>query len=126
MASAIRILLQYIMTGATDFLDAKRLCALIGEYRETLSFADIGTVRALLCAWLLKNVKDRNVIASVLREITVIPAAVTLEETPAPADAGRVADRILAELTQNDRIRLRSVIYRTESGRQTLDRLGVM
>lgn len=126
VASAIRILLQYIMTGATDFLDAKRLCALVGEYRETLSFADIGTVRALLCAWLLKNVKDRNVIASVLREITVIPAAVTLEETPAPADAGRVADRILAELTQNDRIRLRSVIYRTESGRQTLDRLGVM
>ena len=103
-----------------------RLCILLGEYRETLSFADIGTMRSLLCAWLLLNVKDQNVIASVLREITAIPTGVTLQATPDPANARSVAKQILSDLAQNDRIRLRSVVYRTESGRQTLDRLGAM
>ncbi len=125
VASATRILLQYIMVAPDDFLDPDRLCTVLCEYRETLSFADIGTVRALLCAWILLHVKDNNVIASVLRELTALPVGEPLE-TPALEDAENVARRILAHLTQNDRVRLRSVIYRTERQRQTLDRIAAI
>lgn len=122
-ASAVRILLQYIMASPADFLDPKRLCVLLGEYRETLSFSDIGTMRALLAAWLLLYSKDKNVIAAVLRELTAIPAGQPFAAEPSVGDAKKVARALLSHLTQNDRVRLRSVVYRTESSRQALDRI---
>ena len=37
--------------------------------------------------------------------------------------AKEAGKRLLAYLTANDRVRLRSVVYRTEKDRQTLDRI---
>ena len=115
VASATRVLLQYIMAAPQDFLDPDRLATVFGEYRETLSFADIATMRALLAAWLLLHVKDAAVTSAVLAELKAIPVVAAGEGEPARA--------ILTHLTQNDRVRLRSVVYRTESSRRMLDRI---
>ena len=123
VASAGRILLQYIMIAPADFLDPARLCAVFAEYRETLSFADIGTVRALLAAWLLRHSKDAGVLTAVLRELTAIPVGEPFATAPTAKEAKKVATALLAHLMKNDGMRLRSVIYRTEQERQTLDRI---
>lgn len=116
IASAIRILVQYIIIDPDNFLDPKRLAALLGEYRVTISFADIATMRALLCAWLLIRVKDAAVTELVLSELSAIPAI-----PEAGTGRGDLARDILSYLTEQDRVRLRSVIYRTERTRQALD-----
>ena len=126
VASATRILLQYIMSAPDDFMDPGRLCALLGEYRETLSFADIATMRALLAAWLLQNVKDEGVVLAVLRELAALPAGVAVSAPPDVGEAPAVAKALLANLTANDRVSLRSVVYRTECSRQLLDRIIAM
>ena len=54
-----------------------------------------------------------------LTEWASVPSAVSLTGVTAK-EAGK---RLLAYLTANDRVRLRSVIYRTEKDRQTLDRI---
>jgi hypothetical protein len=73
-------------------------------------------MRALLCAWMLINVKDSAVTDLIASELRAIPALPTTEK-------GKVetARDILSYLTGHDRVRLRSVIYRTESARQVLD-----
>lgn len=116
VASTIRILLQYIVMDPKDFLDPRRLAELLCEYRVTLSFADIATMRALLCAWMLIHVKDSAVTDLIASELRALPALPTTEK-------GKVesARDILSYLTEQDRVRLCSVIYRTESARQVLD-----
>lgn len=126
VASASRILLQYIMLAPADFLDPERLCSVFAEYRETLSFSDIGTMRALLAAWLLRHTEDAGILTAVLRELTAIPVGQSLAAVPDTKDAKKVADELMAYLTQNDRAALCSVIYRTERERQTLDRINVI
>ena len=121
VASTIRILVQYIIAAPADFLDPARLAALLGEYRETVSFGDLGTMRALLAAWLLKTSKDEAVINLVLDELTAVPAVAPLAARPTLPEAPQLGAAILAHLTQNDRVRLRSVVYRTESTRRMLD-----
>lgn len=123
VGSATRILLLYIISGEKSFLDADRLATLLCEYRVTLSFDDIATMRALLCAWLLLKSKDSTVIGSVLGEIGRLPYGGLQKGVYAPEQANDVARAILAHLTQNDRVRLRSVVYRTESERRMLDRI---
>ena len=121
--STTRVLLQYIMSAPKDFLEPARLAALFNEYRVTLSFGDMGTLRALLAAWLLITSKDTETLQIVLGEVTRIPVAQPFPSVP-PVEAARQVGRgILAHLTQNDRVRLRSVVYRTESNRLTLDRI---
>ena len=116
VASTTRILLQYIIIDPEGFLDPRRFAELLCEYRVTLSLADIRAMRALLCAWMLINVKDSAVTDLIASELRAIPALPTTEK-------GKVetARDILSYLTEHDRVRLRSVIYRTESARQVLD-----
>ena len=121
--STTRVLLQYIMAAPKDFLDPERLAKLLGEYRFTLSHGDLGTMRALLCAWLLITSNDPDTLQIVLGEVARIPVAQPLQAVPPVNAARQVGREILAHLTQNDRVRLRSVIYRTESSRLTLDRI---
>ena len=123
VSSATRVLLLYIISGEKKFLDAERLAALLCEYRVTLSFGDIATMRALLCAWMLLKSGDAAVINSVLSEIGKLPYGGLAQGVYAPEQATDVARAILAYLTQNDRVRLRSVVYRTESERMMLDRI---
>ena len=122
VASATRILLQYVMVAPKDFLDPTRLCAVLAEYRETLSFADISTMRALLAAWLLLHTKEEGVHTAVLRELAAIPV-VPMEQA---VNARSAAKAVLGHLKQNDIVRLRSLVYRTESERQVLDRINAM
>ena len=123
VASATRILLLYIISGEKSFLDAERLSALLCEYRVTLSFGDIATMRALLSAWMLLRSQDAAVKNSVLSEIGKLPYGGLVQGVYAPEQGTDVARALLAHLTQNDRVRLRSVVYRTESERRMLDRI---
>lgn len=116
VASAVRVLLQYTILAPERFLDPRRLAELLAEYRVTLSFADIATMRALLCAWMMIHVKDDAVIDLIASELRAIPALPTTEKGQSES-----ARDILSYLTEHDRVRLRSVIYRTECTRQVLD-----
>lgn len=117
--STTRVLLQYIMLAPDDFLDPARLCALFGEYRFTLSVGDLNTMRMLLSAWILLYSKNDNAVKVVMSELKRVP--VTGLELG--ADAVVTARKLLAYLTKEDRVRLRSVVYRTETARLTLDRI---
>lgn len=123
--SATRILLYFLGSPAGNgtLLRADLLAKLLGEYRFTLSFGDLGTMRTLLAALTLLSEKDAGVIASVFAELAQIPAGVQIPAGTEPGDAVRAGRLLLAHLTQHDRVRLRSVIYRTEAERQTLDRI---
>ena len=120
VASATRVFLHYIM-NATDkeqFLDPARLAALLGEYRFTLSFADLATLRALVGGWMLCKCESNEIKAAIVKEFIKYPAAIPATEDQTPAALGHA---LLTHLTTNDRVRLRSVIYRTESTRLALD-----
>ena len=121
--STTRVLLQYVMTAPKDFLDADRLAKLFGEYRFTLSFGDMGTLRAVLAAWLLLTSNDAETLQIVLAELTRIPVAQPFQSVPPVEAARQIGRSVVAHLTQQDRVRLRSVIYRTEGSRLMLDRL---
>lgn len=123
--STTRILLYFLGSPAGNgkLLRAELLAKLLGEYRFTLSVGDLGTMRTLLTALTLLSEKDTGVITAVLSELTRLPAGVPLPADIGPADAVRAGRLLLAHLTQNDRVRLRSVVYRTEAERQTLDRI---
>lgn len=119
--SATRILLYYLGSpaGESGMLRPECLASLLAEYRFTLSSGDLGTLRALLAALTLLSGADEKTTASVLAEWESVPSAVSLSGASG-REAGR---RLLSYLTENDRVRLRSVIYRTEAHRQTLDRI---
>lgn len=119
--SATRILLYYLGSpaGESGLLCPEKLAALLAEYRFTLSAGDLGTFRTLLTALILLSEKDEQTLGSVLAEWESIPSAIPL----AGANAKEGARRMLSYLTGNDRVRLRSVIYRTETNRQALDRI---
>lgn len=123
--SATRILLYFLGSPAGNgtLFRAELLAKLLGEYRFTLSVGDLGTMRTLLAALTLLSEKDSAVIALVTAELTQIPAGVQIPAGTEPGDAVRAGRLLLAYLTQHDRVRLRSVIYRTETQRQTLDRI---
>ena len=116
VASTVRLLLHYTIIAPEGFLAPRRLAELLGEYRVTLSFADIATMRALLCAWMLIHVKDSAATELIAAELRAIPVLPTTEQGTEES-----ARDILSYLTQQDRVRLRSVIYRTEATRQVLD-----
>lgn len=121
--STTKILLQYILSDHEGFLQAERVAALFSQYRVTLSFGDMATMRALLAAWLLLNSKDAEVLQTVLNELERLPVAQPFAQKPPVEAAAQIGRAILVHLTQKDRVRLRSVIYRTESDRVTLDRV---
>ncbi len=121
--SATRVLLQYVMdpVDKTGFLSPERVAALLGEYRFTLSHGELATLRALLGAWMLCSGADAAAKTAVLREFVTLPYAL---EAPSTQDDDALAcfgRRVLGHLAQKDRVRLRSVVYRTEQGRLALD-----
>lgn len=120
VASATRVFLHYIMHAPEKekFLDPARLAALLGEYRFTLSFADLGTLRMLVGGWMLCKCEKPAIKESIVQEFVQHPAAVPATKEDDAAELGRA---LLCYLTQQDRVRLRSVVYRTESTRLALD-----
>ena len=128
--SATRVILQYVMNPPEDgsFLDPKRLVALLGEYRFTLSVGDLATLRALVAGWLLAACKEESVRAAVLHELEILQTGLP-EGSPAElaaADPAAYGRAILAHLLQKDRVRLCSALYRTESKRLALDRVSAL
>lgn len=125
LESATRIFLQYVMDPPAEesFLDPTRLAALLGEYRFTLSLADLTTLRALVAGLLLCTSGDARVLQLVLQEMKALPTIPALPEDPTVQTAKEYGRAILTYLAQKDRVRLRSAIYRTESQRLALDRV---
>jgi len=123
VASATRVLLQYVISRPTDFLEPERLATLLGEYKETLSFRDISTMRTLLAAWLLMTSEDVGTLRAVLREMSRLPLEGVQTGEPTVENSRAFGKALLAHLTANERVRLRSLVYRTESARQMLDRI---
>lgn len=123
--SATRVFLQYVMAPPTDgsFLDPEKVTAVLGEYRFTLSFGDLGTLRALVAGWLLCKSDDPTVKKAILDELSAVPAALPLPEGADVKNAAGIGRELLTHLGKNDRVRLRSAIYRTESRRLALDRV---
>lgn len=122
VASSTRIFLHYIMhaTDKESFLDPARLAAVFGEYRFTLSFGDLATLRTLVGAWMLCKCPDAAIRAAIMNEFARLPAALPMIQGYSEAQFGHA---LLMHLTAEDRVRLRSVIYRTESTRLVLDRV---
>ncbi len=118
--SATRIFLHYIIHDGEmePFLDPARLAALLGEYRFTLSFGDLATLRALVGAWLLCKCEKSEIRDAVMQELLKLPAAVPVKQG---ADAAEQGLAIMMHLAQHDRVRLRSAIYRTERSRLALN-----
>lgn len=122
VASATRVFLHYIMHASEEnkILSPVRLAAVLGEYRFTLSFGDLATLRMLVGGWMLCQCENEEIKAEILREFVSTPAAVPATPDMAAAELGCA---LLRHLTQNDRVRLRSAVYRTESTRLALDRV---
>ena len=123
--STTRILLYYMMEvpAQSAIFDAARLAALLGEYRFTLSFGDLSTLRTLLCGWMLcANIRPEAK-ESVLRELGNVPAPIPLGQGVNAQNADAYGRALITHLVQNDRVRLRSAIYRTEGTRLALDRV---
>ena len=123
VTSTTRVLLQYIVSGTEGFLDPARLAVLLGEYRETLSFGEMSTMRTVMAAWLLMTCENTNVLNTVLYEMNKLPLPNVETGEASLQNCRQYGKALLSHLTQNDRLRLRVVIYRTESSRQMLDRL---
>lgn len=123
--SAMRIVLQYVVnaTPAQAFLDSKRLVALLGEYRFTVSFGDLAVMRDLVAAWMLCTGEDEAVRDSILRELTAVPTQIPMPEPPTKENAKTYGRMMLIHMSKNERVRIRSVIYRTERERLALDRV---
>ncbi len=123
--STTKILLYYMMEIPQEaaIFDATRLAAILGEYRFTLSFGDLSTLRTLLCGWILcANVRPEAK-EDVLRELANVPAPLPLWQGISAQNAETFGRALITHLVQNDRVRLRSAIYRTESTRLALDRV---
>ena len=123
VTSTTRVLLQYIVSGTADFLDPARLAVLLGEYRETLSFGEMSTMRTLVAAWLLLTCENTTILNTVLYEMNKLPVPNVETGEASLQNCRQYGKALLNHLTQNDRVRLRAVIYRTESSRQMLDRI---
>ena len=123
--SATRIILYYMMetSGEAAIFDAARLAALLGEYRFTLSFGDLSALRTLLCGWMLCAQIRPSAKESVLRELGNVPAPIALAPGVNAQNAEGYGRALLTYLVQNDVVRLRSAIYRTESTRLAFDRV---
>ena len=123
--SSTRVFLQYVMAPPADesFLAPEKLTALLAEYRFTLSFGDLATLRALVAGWLLCSSKDEGVLRAVLNELRALPAALELPQEANVGNAAQIGRGLLTYLGKNDRVRLRSAIYRAESKRLALDRV---
>ncbi len=123
--STTRILLYYMMEVPPQaaIFDAARLAALLGEYRFTLSFGDLSTLRTLLCGWLLCAKLRPEAKENVLRELENVPVPIPLPQGINAQNADAFGRALITHLVQNDRVRLRSAIYRTESTRLALDRV---
>ena len=126
--STTRILLYYMMEipQQSAIFDPKRLAAVLGEYRFTLSFGDLTTLRTVLCGWLLCAAVRPEVKEDVLRELATLPAPLPLWQGINAQNAEAFGRALLTYLMQNDRVRLRSALYRTESTRLALDRVWAL
>ena len=118
VGSATRIFLHYIMHSPEKIFAPARLAALLGEYRFTLSFADLGTLRMLVGGWMLCKCEKEQIREQILQEFVKHPAPVPATKEDGAAALGLA---LLQHLTQQDRVRLRSAVYRTESTRLALD-----
>ncbi len=123
--SAMRVVLQYVVNATPEqsIFDSKRLVALLGEYRFTVSVGDLAVMRDLVAAWLLCTTKDEAVYQTVLQELINVPAQLPSSEPPTKENGRAYGRLILTHMSKHERVRLRSVIYRTESERLALDRV---
>ncbi len=123
--SAMRVVLQYVVNATPEqsIFDNKRLVALLGEYRFTVSVGDLAVMRDLVAAWLLCTTKDEAVYQTVLQELINVPAQLPTPEPPTKENGRAYGRLILTHMSKHERVRLRSVIYRTESERLALDRV---
>ena len=123
--STTRVLLQYVMEPAEDgsFLDPKKMVALLGEYRFTLSFAELSVLRLLVGGWILCSKASDECKENVLRELAQIPAPEGVSCALTLANAKKVGVSLIAYLAQKERVRLRPILYRTETQRLALDRV---
>lgn len=122
VGSSTRIFLHYIMHAEEkeSFLSPARLAALLGEYRFTLSFGDLSVLRMLVGGWMLCKCKKDEIREMIVQEFIQLPAAVPAAQGCDAAELGRA---LLLHLGQNDRVRLRSAVYRAESTRRALDQV---
>ncbi len=118
VGSATRIFLHYIMHSPEKLFEPARLAALLGEYRFTLSFADLATLRMLVGGWMLCKCDKSEIKERIVQEFVKHPAPVPATKE---GDAAELGCALLQYLTQQDRVRLRSAVYRTESTRLALD-----
>ena len=123
--SCTRIFLEYVMNPPFDgsFLEPKRLSAVFGEYRFTVSLGDLRVLRALVAGYLLCTCTDVRTLSTVLAELAALPAFEPLPEGWSADKASEYGRAILTHLAQKERVRLRSALYRTESERLALDRV---
>ena len=123
--SAMRVVLQYVVNATPEqsIFDSKRLVALLGEYRFTISIGDLAVMRDLVAAWLLCTTKDEAVYNVVLQELINVPTRIPMSVAPTKENGRAFGRMILSYMSKNERVRLRSVIYRTESERLALDRV---
>jgi hypothetical protein len=123
--SAMRVVLQYVVNAPAEgaLLNSKRLVALLGEYRFTLSFGDLGVMRDLVAAWLLCTAQDEGVLNAILQELANVKTQIPVTLAPSKENAAAYGKEMLTYMSKNERVRLRSVIYRTENGRLALDRV---
>lgn len=121
--STTRVLLQYIVNPPADAMifDPARLASVLGEYRFTLSFGELGVLRMLVGGWMLCKASDPAVKQAVAKEFRELPCALSC-----PADADDAAlesfgKKLLSYLLENKGTHLRPVIYRTERTRLAME-----
>ena len=120
-ASVTRVLLYYLTDDTTPRLfDRDRLVALSSQYAFTLSLSELEVLYLLLAACLLCLSQDAGVTEAVQRELCARSDALAPVKGESTAAHGR---RLIAYLLEKRSAVTRSVIYRSESERLTLDRI---
>ena len=80
-------------------------------------------LRLLVGGWLLCRSASLEAKENVLRELAVVPGPVSLPAELSLNNAKQIGITIITHLAQQERIRLRPILYRTESQRLALDRV---
>lgn len=119
--SATKILLYFLCCPACNgtLLRADLLAKLLGEYCFTLSFGDLVTMWTLLASKILTSGEEPEICEDVLAELRQFRAVAKFPADIRLEDAHVTGKDLLKHLAKNDRVRLRSILYRTEAQRQT-------